>query len=214
MISARTRSGDKGGIIMKIVSAIFLCVFVLLCGTVYAAPAADSTNWKKLYIDYINDNPPSEPEMSSYALIYINDDDIPELWINFGIAFEGNVLCTVSDGKLDVVSFSQYGLSYIERQNLFVLHVGRMDNFGDDVYRIQNGKFKRLHKGNYGAEDNANVQLDADGSPIYQYYWDGKEVSENEYERALSSVFDDSKAVDPDNNSYSASDIVSIIKSF
>ena len=199
---------------MKKIGVLFLCVFILLCGAAYAAQAADNTNWKKLYIDYINDNPPSEPDLSSYALIYINDDDIPELWINFGIGFEGNVICTVSNGKLDVVSFSQYGLSYIERQNLFVLHVGRMDNFGDDVYRIQNGKFERLHKGNYGAEDNANVQLNAAGDPIYRYYWNGKEVSEKEYERALSSAFDDSKAVDPDENSYAASDIVSIIMGF
>ena len=199
---------------MKKVGALFLCVFILLCGAAYAAQAADNTNWKKLYIDYINDNPPSEPDMSSYALIYINDDAIPELWINFGIGFEGNVICTVSNGKLDVVSFSQYGLSYIERQNLFVLHVGRMDNFGDDVYRIQNGKFERLHKGNYGAEDNANVQLDAEGDPIYRYYWDGKEVSGKEYELSLSSAFDVSKAVDPAENSYAASDIISIIMRF
>jgi hypothetical protein len=194
-------------------TVLFLCVITLLAlsGSAFAAQAAD---WKKLYIDYINDNPPSEPELSSYSLIYVNDDDIPELWISYGLGFEGDVLCTVSGGKLDVVSFSSDGLSYIERRNLFVIRGGRMDDYYDHVYSIQNGKFERLHIGNYGAEDNANVQYDTAGDPVYQYYWNEKEVSEKEYERALSSVFDDSKAVSPDENSYPASDIVSIIRGF
>ena len=189
-----------------------LLVLVLLVPA-YAAQAANA-DWKRLYIDYINDNPPSEPDMSSYSLIYINDDDIPELWINFGFSFEGNHLCTVSGGKLDVINFSQYGLSYIERQNLFVINGGRMDIFYDDVYRVQDGKFVRLHKGNYGVEDNTNVPLDEEGLAIYRYWWDGKEVSEKEYESALSSVFDASKAVAPDENSYGADEIVSKIRGF
>ena len=190
-----------------------LLVLVLLVPA-YEAQAADSSNWKKLYIDYINDNPPTEPDLSSYSLIYINDDDIPELWIEFGLGFEGDALCNVSDGKLDVLRFSQYGLSYIERQNLFVVNGGRMDDYYSDVYRIENGKFVRLYKGNYGAENNANVQYDAKGDPIYRYYWDGKEVSKKEYEQALSSVFDDSKAVTPDENGCDASEIVSKIRVF
>jgi hypothetical protein len=65
-----------------------------------------------------------------------------------------------------------------------------------------------------GAEDNTNVKYDAAGDPVYLYYWDGKEVSGKEYELALSSVFDDSKAVSPDENSCTASDIISMIMSF
>ena len=190
-----------------------LLVLVLLVPA-YEAQAADSSNWKKLYIDYINDNPPTEPDMSSYSLIHINDDDIPELWIDFGLGFEGDALCTVSDGKLDVLRFSQYGLSYIERQNLFVVNGGRMDDYNSDVYRIENGKFVRLYKGNYGAENNANVQYDADGDPVYRYYWEGKEVSKKGYEQALSSVFDDSKAIAPNDNSCAAGEIIPQIRRY
>jgi hypothetical protein len=90
----------------------------------------------------------------------------------------------------------------------------RQENYTHEVYRIEGGEFVLLHKGNYGAEDNTDVQLDAAGEPIYRYYWDGKEVSGKEYELALSSVFDDSKAVTAYENSYAESDIVSMIMGF
>jgi hypothetical protein len=191
-----------------------LCAFILLCGVAYAAEAEANADWKKLYIDYIKNNPPSDPGMSYYSLIYINDDDIPELWINYGRSFEGSDLCTVSGGKLVVVHFSSVDLSYIKRHNLFLISGVRQENYTHEVYRIEGGEFVLLYKGNYGAEDNTDVQLDAAGDPIYRYYWDGKEVSAKEYELALSSVFDDSKAVAAYENSCAASDIVSMIMSF
>ena len=192
-------------------TAIFSVALILFSFAAMSS-AASNADWKKLYIDYINGNPGSEPDLSGYSLIYINDDDIPELWIDYGLGFEGYVLCSVSDGKLEVAKFSHCGLAYIELQNLFVIGGGRMDHYYDEVYRIQNGKFTRLHRGNYGAEDNSNVQRDAEGNPVYRYYWDGKEVSENEYERALSSAFDDSKAAAADENSSSAREIIPRIR--
>ena len=193
-------------------SKIVLAV-ILLSVLSYAA-FADNTDWKKLYIDYINENPGDDPEMSNYYLIYINDDNIPELLIDYGFSYEGSDLCTVSGGKWDVLHFSNGALSYIERQNLFHIDSGRMDIYHNNVYCIQNGKFVRLHTGKYGAEDNANVQCDADGNPIYRYYWEGKEVSEKEYEQALSSVFDKSKAVSIYENRYSANEIIPVIEGF
>ena len=194
--------------------SIPVLLFLLLLVPAGALGATDNADWKKLYIDYINDNPPTEPSMSSYALIDINDDDVPELWISFGLGFEGDALCTVSNGNFDVLRFSQGGFSYIIRQNLFAISSGRMDDYYDEVYRIQNGKFERLHKGNYGAENNANVQYDAEGDPIYQYFWEDKEVSKNEYELALKTVYDYSKGVSPVDNNCSASEIVSRIKAY
>ena len=197
----------KKRIIISVLSAFVLVLSVSLA----ARSETTAATAKKLYIDYINENPGSEPDISRYSLVYINDDDVPELLIDFGFSFEGNHLCTVADGDLEVVSFSQGGLLYFERKNLFVLSGGRMDNFYDNVYRIQNGRFVRLHNGEYGAEDNANVQLDAEGDPIYRYYWDGKEVSKRDYERLLNSVFDVANATDPYVNGYSAREIISKI---
>jgi len=194
--------------------SIPILLFITLLLPAYAYGGADNANWKELYTDYINDNPATEPTMSSYSLIYINDDDIPELWISFGLGFEGGALCTVWEGKLEVLRFSQGGFSYLERQNQFAISTGRMDVYHDEIYRIQNGKFARLYKGNFGAKDNSNVQYDAAGDPIYQYFWDNKEVSQKEYESAKESVFDYSKSVSPNDNSCSAIEIIPRIKAY
>ena len=174
--------------------------------------AENNFNWKKLFIDYINDNPVDDPVSPCYSLIYINDDDIPELWIDYGVGYRGNALCTISGEELDVINFYHDGLSYIERQNLFLLSGGRMDNFSDYVYCIQNNGFVRLYTGNYGAGNFSSAEYNAEGNPIYRYYWDEKEVSEKVYERLLNSVFDVSKAVNPRENNCSASEIITKIK--
>ena len=199
---------------MKKFVVLMLLVVCVLFVCACEVRAADKTDWKKLYIDYINENPADDPEMSNYYLIYINDDNIPELLISYGFSYEGCDLCTVSEGKWDVLHYSNGELTYIERQNLFHIDSGRMDIFHNNVYRIQNGKFVRLHTGDYGAEDNANVQCDANGDPIYRYYWEGKEVSEKEYEQALSSVFDSSKAIHVYEKTYTASKIIPAIKGY
>jgi hypothetical protein len=71
-----------------------------------------------------------------------------------------------------------------------------------------------LHEGRYGAEDNANVQLDARGNPIYRYYWNGKEVSEAVYEKEVKAVYDVSKATRPGAVRCTAGEIVSRIRGY
>ncbi|MCL1876313.1 MAG: hypothetical protein FWF87_08670 [Synergistaceae bacterium] len=178
------------------------------CAESRTASLIDLATAKNLYIDYIKENPASNPDMASYALIYVNDDDVPELLIDYGVGFEGAVLCTVSSGKVEVVKSSHSDMFYFERKNLFHIMGGHMDNYSDRVYTIQNGEFVLLHNGRYGAEDNSKVQVDEEGNPIYQYFWNGKEVSDKDYERSLKAVFDDSKAVNAYKNTYTASEII------
>lgn len=199
----------------KILSVLVITMICVVGADVNAKGAekrtqsiTELTTAKNLYIDYIKENPASDPDMASYALIYINDDDIPELLIDYGTGFEGAVLCTVSSGKLEIVKSSHSDMFYFERKNLFHIMGGHMDNYSDRVYAIQNGVFVLLHDGKYGAEDNSRVQVDEEGNPIYQYFWNGKEVSEKDYERSLKSVFNDSKAVNAYKNTYTASEII------
>ena len=186
----------------------------ILLITVYTAQAAGNIGWKQLYIDYINNNPAEMPDYAEYSLIYIDDDDIPELWIDFGTSYEGMALCTVSDGKLKELRYPAGSFSYLERRNLFVIGYGRMDYYHDDVLRIQNGEFIELHVGEYGAEDNANVQYDANEEPIYQYIWKGKKVTKEGYEQSLNSVLNNSKTINARENSCSAREIINRIKRY
>ena len=88
-----------------------------------------------------------------------------------------------------------YGFSYIEGENLFLDSGGHMDEYYDIVYSIEDGTFVVQAKGECGAEDNANIQFDAEGFPIYNYYWNGNQVSgEAEYEELLNKAFDKGRA--------------------
>jgi len=177
------------------------------------------TSWKQLYIDYINKNPGYQSDSSrvsalppEYTLIRINNDDIPELAIHYTSSADGGVICTVSDNTLEVLTVSNHGISYILEGNLFAANGGNMDVYYDEIYKIQNGKFVRIHRGDYGAEDNSNVQIDSNGNPIYQYHWNNQKVTKTKYEQSLASAFDKQKSTSSTYLSCSADEIIAMIK--
>ena len=159
--------------------------------------------WKKAYIDYINENGKLYDELNGtyreeYKLVNVNGDAIPELYINFGSTADGDVLCSYYEGAVIYQWIYNYGFSYIEGENLFIDSGGHMDVYHDKVYCIENGKFVLRDKGEYGAPDNANVQFDSEGMPIYNYYWNEKQVdSEVEYQKLLDNAYDKKKSINP-----------------
>lgn len=161
-----------------------------------------SNEWKEAYINYVNEHGNTYDSfghaMEIYKLVNINNDSIPELYINFGSTASGDVICTYYDGKVLEQPMWNYGFSYMEGQNIFRDAGGHMDVYHDKIYSIENGQFVLLHEGNYGAADNSHVQFDSDGYPIYDYYWDGTEVSsETEYMNLLNEVYNAQQAITP-----------------
>lgn len=161
-----------------------------------------SNEWKEAYINYVNEHGNTYDSfghaMEIYKLVNINNDSIPELYINFGSTAGGDVICTYYDGSVLEQPMWNYGFSYMEGQNIFRDAGGHMDVYHDKIYSIENGQFVLLHEGNYGAADNSHVQFDSDGYPIYDYYWDGTEVSsETEYMNLLNEVYNAQQAITP-----------------
>ena len=96
-------------------------IYEVLNGQTYAedeesqeTPAAVS-EWKQAYIDYVNNH--GQFEISK--LVNINNDEIPELYINFGSTASGDVLCSYAGGTIIEQPMYNCGFSYIEGQNLF-----------------------------------------------------------------------------------------------
>ena len=152
------------------------------------------SGWQEAYITYLEGIERTYDEylgvyLDVYMLVNINGDSVPELFINFGTGAAGSVICTYFDGS--VIEQAVSSLSFIEGKNLFMDSGGRMDVYYDDIYCIENGAFISLGEGDYGAEDNANIQYDSDGNPIYDYYWNGIQVSSaEEYQNLLNEVYD------------------------
>ncbi|MCL1914116.1 MAG: hypothetical protein FWG10_09645 [Eubacteriaceae bacterium] len=149
---------------------------------------ARDTTWENAYINFLF-SATTDREMAQCALIYIDDDDIPELVVNFGAMADGAMVCTFNNGQISSASLFPYSLYYLERQNVFLDRAGRMDSYYDTVYAIIEGQFVDIAKGEYGAKDNTDVEYDSSGEPVYQYYWNGVEVEKVNYLELLNQVF-------------------------
>ena len=83
------------------------------------------------------------------------------------------------------------------------------------MYRLSGGELIPVASGYYGAVDNSNVQFDEEGNPIYQYEWNGVKMSKEEYQKELSKVYDESKAVTYSYDSlHSLEEMKQIIKNY
>ena len=156
--------------------------------------------WKSAYLNYIETNTQIEdPEKGTHREIYklldLNEDGVPELYINFGSTAGGDAILSYFNGEIVEQKMNNYGFRYIEGANLFRDFGGHMDEYYDKIYTLENGNFVLLYSGEYGAEDNSKVEYGDDGMPVYQYFWENEEVSSEEYDRKLNEVYDTEKEV-------------------
>lgn len=139
-------------------------------------------SWKQLYIDYLNTLDDSMYE--GYQLIFVDEDDVPELVVSSGAHIIPGYLCWVNDGKLCQSSKSYSGFAYLEKQNRYLCEEGFSGVGWDYVRKISGSEAVDIVKGEV-----KNLQ----GSESYS--WDGVSYSsKSDYEAAKSKDFDKSAA--------------------
>lgn len=154
---------------------------------------ADAEPWRQIYQGYLMRDFAVE-EQQGYVLIYMDEDDIPELVEIGDCEASGCRIINYSQGEANVTELYRLYFSYIEKGNLLCNSGGIMDSYYDSVYRIVDGKVTLIASGFYGAEDNSNVQYDEAGEPIYLYEWNGVRLTKEAYENALNDMYDFSKS--------------------
>ncbi|MGN0485031.1 MAG: hypothetical protein ACI4HI_15920 [Lachnospiraceae bacterium] len=171
-----------------------------------AAPLKEASNtnetkaandgWREAYIKYYEENQESYAESFTGAtLLHITDDGIPQLALIGDCEAAGCTILTYFNGTVSAQQTARLGFSYIPNSNLWCNSDGHMGYYYDEVYQIQDGQF--LSRGNGGYEDpNGVPQTDAQGNPIYEYSWNQKPVSKEQYDRELNAVYDTSRSVD------------------
>ncbi len=192
---------DEDGYIAKIVdvSGIEKTIYEFYYDEKIAVPeyssADDATrnNWPGIYYDFIvqdRKNMDQEPDWDevSYELIYLDEDDIPEIWVDYGISATGCAIFSINKGEVSKNTLSSGGLLYDEGKNIFIHSWGKMDYYFDTVYKIENGSLTTVVDGRY------EVKNSSDGETWTYYYIDDTEVTEAEYKEKLKSyVSKDSK---------------------
>lgn len=156
-------------------------------------------DWQAAYFEFIiNDHLEHyNSNMCDYTLVYINDDNIPELYVEYGSTADGSLIAYFNGSEVVTQYMYTMGLSYLERENLFCDTGGHMDEYYDNVYTIGDGGFEIVVSGNFGAENNADIQYDENGQPVYEYYWNGEKTTQSGYEENLNEAFDKDRAVSP-----------------
>lgn len=151
----------------------------------------DSDNieeYKEAYLAYLKEF--ENAGTYTYSLIYVDEDDIPELVIDSGYEAGGCIVLTFHDGVLDEWQSSRLNFTYIEGGNLLCNSDGNMGYYYDSVYTIRDGKWCYVDGGTWG-DGPDGPQFDENDEFIFVYHWgEGEEeVSEEEYQNRLNEVY-------------------------
>jgi len=157
----------------------FLICICLMSGCQQDVQSAEITqDWKKAYLDVIED---VKTENSKYALLYIDDNDIPELLISYPDKEFGGKLYTFYDNAPVLltewyiyrdVAFSAYS----EKTGQFLLYSNGGAGFDRyDIYLLKDGKTE--------LKSTLETTHTADG-PL-EFTQDGNPVSEEEFNHLI-----------------------------
>ncbi len=130
--------------------------------------------WQEAYLSYLRQDSHTE-DYIGYQLIYLDDDEIPEL-VEIGFCEEkGARIVNYSEGKACVTQLTGREFTYIEKENL-LCDTGMYYYRYDRVYRIVDGELTVTQQGYYGCE------------------WNGEKVDQEEYADKLEQAYDFAKA--------------------
>lgn len=174
------------------------------------------TEWGQAYLEYLDklaDDPYDDPLDYSYSLAYIDDDDIPELWIDTNVEAGGELIVTYNNGETTEQQLSRIGSSYIPKSGLIYTDTGHMDYYPVYITKLENGIFSNLASGiYYMSEEALNIIRETEyyDESLYTYEWEDREVTEDEFDRNISNYIDRSQLVRPDQE-YQYEEIISIL---
>lgn len=158
-----------------------------------------SSEWAKAYYDYLAGGDLAgdfynEAEDYSICLCYIDEDNIPELYVYTDI-LTGYALYTYHDGK--VVQLIQSNgtnfIEWIEKSGRVLYAQTQSAMYAESVwiYEMINGELQQIAEGTQITQDYIDWYL----GELPPSTWNGQDVTEEEYQALKSEVFDTSKAV-------------------
>ncbi len=154
----------------------------------------DFATWQEAYIDFIKKIHITIPTLNSgfrYSLIYVDADDIPELYVFTGGMATGEIIVSFYDGNIGTMNRDRVGIQYMEHGGLLYNANGAMGFYPCNVYRLDKGGFSEIGTGWYSEYGDEQGNLHED------YYWEGSAVTETEYRAHIDKLIDTSKCTEP-----------------
>ena len=155
------------------------------------------SDWRTAYLNIIESRQGFDSSYAAYALVHIDNDDIPELYILGRFQAEGDIIYSYKNGNiLEQRLDRMYGGEYIERSGKMINKNGSTGTYVTHAYVLDNSGFTQTLNGYYTVryEYIGEGKGDETYNEIRKYFINGKSVSEDEYHNAVNSSFNFSQA--------------------
>ena len=155
--------------------------------------AAISSEWKDMYIDYIN-SIDMGAGMEKFALIDVDGNGIPELFFNSGFDMGGGSISTVSQGQINTIRTGSGGIFYWNSRVCCIS--GRQGRYAKKVFDLSGGNFQCVFDGSERARS-MDFDMDNPNDFTYSYRLDEnseyQDASYDEYNTAFLNAFRESE---------------------
>lgn len=168
----------------------------------------DTELWKSAYLEYLTDLEYSDS--FTYSLIFVDEDEVPELVADSGFEAGGCQILTWHDGILDVLQTSRLYFTYIEKGNLLCNSEGNMGYYYDNVYTIKDDMWEFIGGGTYH-DPPSGPESDENGNEVFEYEWLEQPVEQSEYEQKLHAIYPEKQGKMPETY-YIKDEICSLLK--
>ena len=163
-----------------------------------------TANYNQAYLNFLSDKKDSH---SSFSLVFIDNDDIPELYLKGVSEAEGDMICSFKNGGVVYQYLGRIGGGkYVEKSGSIINQNGHMGQYYDNIYKLDKNGFSEVLNARYTEryEHIGNEEYNI----YYEYFIDDTAVSEAEYNNAVNAAFDFSKAISFYDNAVSYEKIV------
>ena len=161
-------------------------------------------DYKEAYLDFLKDKKDSH---RAFALVFIDGDEIPELYMSGVCEADGDVICTLRNGVVTLQHLSRNGGGkYVEKSGNIINRNGHMGYYYDHAYKLDENGFTKTLDASYIER---YVHIRNDEYDVYcEYFINGYPVSEAYYQNRVNAVFDFSNAISLHDGAVSYDEIV------
>ena len=151
----------------------------------------DTPEWKTAYLNFLE---AEKDTHLSYALIYIDGDDIPELYLSGDCEATGDSICSYKNGAIVEQQLNRIGGGwYIEKSGNVINQNGNMGHIYTHVYKLNEDGFILTFEAL--SAERVEVLGNDEYKLHYEYSIGDKSANESEYNSAIEAAFDFENAV-------------------
>lgn len=127
-------------------------------------------------------------DAQEFALIYLDDDDIPEIYCRGN--GNGDRLFIWHNGNVKEQALEGDAFCYLEKQGIFYSSGGNMGYFPSKVYALKNREVSLLAEGLWQSEYVSDENDPNELKLVETFEWQGESVTQEEYYKQIDSLID------------------------